>query len=1266
MFLKSLELHGFKSFADRTKFEFHEGVTGIVGPNGCGKSNVVDAIRWVLGETSAKALRGGEMADVIFNGTDKRQALGMAEVVLTLSNCKGMLDVEFNEVSIGRRVYKDGKSEYLLNRKACRLKDIQNLLMGTGIGRTSYSIMEQGKIDMLLSSKPEDRRAVFEEAAGITKYKAQKKEALRKLDYVEANLLRHADIIAELKRQMGSLQRQSAKARRYQALHTDLKVLDLHLSHRNFREYRAERSELETSVNQLRESQATLEKEIEAKQAEITTARDEFQNLESQVSGIQQAISAKQNEVRSAQSRMEFNTERAQELSALITQNEADIASTTEKLSQQEADLKQTEAMLADIQAKIEEQTAQVSGAEQNAADIRQERQELDTALGQAVRERNQLEGRLSSLETKIAGSSRQLEADQQRHRQLEDEIQRLQQEIEQKSGELKGFQQQLDELRETIAKHEEELRSTEEGFDTARRDLAEVERKLAELFKTHSEKVSRLDVLKQLVADGEGFEKGTQAVLKGLDQPDVYRSTVRGALASFMEVEEKFIRAMEAALGHNLQAIVVSDDMVAESIIDALKTGDYGRAAIVSEESVAKTSQRQLMSVPEGAIAWALDKVQCQDRICSLMDLLLRDVLLVDTLSTALKLRPDLPGVAMATLDGELVTAEGIIRGGSGGDEAGSILKRQAEIRELELVNQGLEEELTAAAARKDEIKERVTSLENRVEAAREKLQEKRVSFSTLEGQCSLMKREIQQIESKLESQTWEQQEVTKRREALAGEIAKAEEEKETTSARLEELAGIITESESNLELIREKEANALERLNEIRTALAVERRALVGMQDQRAPMDSRMAELRELLERRNGEIASFGEKITRGEEENQALTEKIDETTAEVTGLESELSAAREDRAARRTAIDEAERVLSAQRRQVNEFSEQRTREEIKSTQIDLRIENLEASIRERYQTDLDRFEPDSHALLAAIQEQKNARSRNAKRRATIEAKNAAEEGGGDGEEQDSPDVVADASTPETPEEDFNLADEAEPDWDFVEEVVAEIRSRLDSMGPVNLDAIEEYEELEERYKFQEEHHDDLVQSKEKLLKVISQINRETKRMFQETFETVRGNFKDMFQELFGPLAKADLMLVDESDPLECGIDIIAKPPGKKLQSISLLSGGERSMTAVALLFAIYMVKPSPFCVLDELDAPLDESNIGRFIKVLDRFIADSQFIIVTHSKRTMSRADVMYGVSMQEFGVSKTVGMKFSQSDGTESTKTVAEAVSQKASQ
>lgn len=1250
MFLKSLELHGFKSFADRTKLEFHQGVTGIVGPNGCGKSNVVDAIRWVLGETSAKALRGGEMADVIFNGTDKRQPLGMAEVTLTLSGCEDMLKVDFNEVSIGRRVYRDGKSEYLLNQSPCRLRDIHDLLMDTGIGRTSYSIMEQGKIDLLLSSKPEDRRAVFEEAAGITKFKRDKKEALRKLDYTEANLLRLTDIVEEVERQMRSLQRQAGKARRFQVLHNDVKVLDLHLSHRHFRHHHAEKSELDTSISSLRSQQDGLEAIVEQRQATVSEARAAFQEIETRIAEARNGVNEQQNIIQGATNRIEFNTERAHELSILIKQSEAEIESVDTRLTEQEQDIRDADLSLATIEEKIASQDEQVQAHDTATQEARAARQRLSQELTDLRRQRNDAESRIATQEARIESSSRQLETDQQRFSQLNDELVRLQGELESKSEEQTRLGSELEVRREKIARFEEELKRFDDSHQSTREEFTAIQRELSEFHRMHSQKTSRLELLRQLVEAGEGFHEGTQAVMKGLDDPELYQTAIRGALANLIQVEPGYEIAIEAALGEHLQTIVVADTRMAERMLDTLRRDRLGKASLVSETMVAPNTARQLMSIPDRASGWALDRLDCDPTVRSLIDQLLADVLIVDDLKTALELRADHPGVGFVTLYGEVVTREGIAHGGAGTETAeagsGSILQRRADIRELEAVSVELATQLEASETHRDSLAARVGQLEESLANAREKVQQAHINFSTLEGQHTLVSKEVQQAENKIESLRYEKGEVSKRRDTLEAELNTAREASKEAAELLQRSTAGIDELSQQLELAEQRESDFVERLNEVRTAIAVEKRAREALLHQRTPMTSRVTELSELATRRRTEIGTYTGRIETAQLESTELQQSIEVARIKLSEFQTGLEQIQEERAQAVQLIEEGEAELNKARKDIQSVSAQRGSEQVKSTQIELRLENIDSSVRERYQTDLDRFEPDSHTLLAVIDTQRKASDRNAKRRATGDGQNEEDEANVIDENETDHQVTADIeATAADAENIVEFVDAAEPDWDFVEDIVGGLRNKLDSMGPVNLDAIVEFEELEERHKFLKEQHDDLVNSKQELLNVIARINRDTRCMFAETFEQVRVNFKEMFKELFGPKAQADLVLTADEDPLEAGIDVIAKPPGKKLQSITLLSGGERSMTAVALLFAIYMVKPSPFCVLDELDAPLDESNIGRFIKVLDRFIDDSQFIIVTHSKRTMSRADVMYGISMQEFGVSKTVGMEFS---------------------
>ena len=1244
MYLKSLRLQGFKSFADKTDFEFHEGVTSIVGPNGCGKSNIVDSIRWVLGETSAKALRGGEMADVIFGGTDKRKAHGMAEVNLILGDCEKTLNVDYNEVSIGRRVFKDGHSEYLLNNKACRLKDIHELLMDTGIGRTSYSIMEQGKIDMLLSSKPEDRRAVFEEAAGITKFKTQKKEALRKLDYTEANLLRLADIIAEIKRQMGSLQRQSAKARRYQNLLVDLRTLHSHLSKKRYDERLAEKAELQGSITSLRNRHSKLEQSVEGKEHKIAEVRDAYQHLEAQIADTRQDAINIQNEVQTALNRIGFNEERAAELNSLMEQNSRDIDETSSKLSQQELDLRSTEETLTTVETTVQTHREQLEETGTRHREYQEQLRILQTELTRIQESSNRAESEIVTSRAQTQNLLSQSETDRQRRDQLEEELVKLRTDRDEKQAERERLQADVREHHKTIETQEEELIVADKASVTAARELEALQSVLRDQHRSLAEKESRLFVLEEFVAHGEGFQEGTQAVIKGLNHPEHFQPQVRGVLASFIEADEEYAAAMEAALGRHLQTILISDASFAEQIIETLTQEKLGEASLIAEDFLNASSPIAVQARPQGAVAWALEKVRIAESARPLVQQLLANVLIVPNLRTAVTLRPQVrPEVTFVTMRGELVSPQGIMQGGTGSEDKGSVLHRQNEIQQLRSetgeFRSGVESKEQEEASLAEALRNHATNLE----VVRERLQRSRVTHSTVEGQCALVEREIQQSDGKIESQEWEQREVEKRLETNEQSVTELRTRIDAMTSSLDTLRSRGLEIQQTLEETRLAEQETSTRVSELRTALAVEERTFENLREQRLPMADRVRELEELLARRRGEIETFRGRIDDGTRENETLNTSIEEKKHGITAIEEKLRSLDEQRGHHAAVVEKSESELVELRREINKLNEKRGNEEIQTAQFDIRIENLSNIIQQRYNIQLETFEPDSHALLTAIESQRKACARSEKRRATM-ATQSNEEGG---ESELSGKIVDDIQEEETETALETILEpvpgESGPDWKFVKEVVADLKGHLDSMGAVNLDAIEEFDELEERYGFLQGQHDDLVKSKDELHLVIAKINRETRKMFAETFEKVRLNFRDIFSELFGKGSNSDLVLLDETDPLESSIDIVAKPPGKKLQSITLLSGGERSMTAVALLFAIYMVKPSPFCVLDELDAPLDEANIGRFLKVLERFVDDSQFIVITHNKRTMNRADVLYGVTMEEFGVSKRVGVK-----------------------
>jgi chromosome segregation protein len=1210
MYLQSIELIGFKSFAYKTLLNFHRGVTAIVGPNGCGKSNVLDAIRWVLGEQSAKALRGGEMADVIFSGTDSKQAVGMAEVSLTFAECENELGLEYHEVTITRRVYRDGRSDYFLNKVPCRLKDIQMLFMDTGIGRAAYSIMEQGKIDQILSSRPEDRRAIFEEAAGITKYKTQKKEALRKLEYTDANLLRLSDILKEVKRQIGSLQRQAGKARRYQALFESLRILDLHLGYRNAEEMRRNIKEAESEVERLRSAQRSLEEQVESQEFGLTQQREALESLEEQILIARQRVQELRSEVDRATNRIGFNQERASEAEELSARYSADMAAAQEKATIQQTQLEDTDHQLTELFQSLQVEESRLEERQTSVNALRESRVEQENAVQESQRQIQQCESRSASLRGELVSTMHQREAAETRLGLLEQELRQAETVQNQLTSQTDAVRKESEDAIALVQTTRDALRDREHDLGTRKKDLQQAERDLASIERTLTERESRLELLRQLNQEGAGLQAGTQAVLRGLDDPSLFRASVLGTLASFLDVDRDFIPAIEAALGDQLQTILLADPEVAESLAKSLASGKQGRAAVCPKAAISSLPPLQIEAVPNGAIAWALDHVRVQGEIAPLVHRLLANVVLAPDLETAFRIKRSVPSCAVATLAGEFISEIGVVFAGASGEgNAHSILQRKAQIRDLTAETGELRRRLAESEQQRATIESDLEQLQHRVEDERAELHRNQIAVSTLESRISMLDREFRETDGRIKSLRWEKSGIEQRLSGAVTRAAALETELETVGQELVDWQGRFSQSLSELESLRADEDSLTEILHEAKVRVATERQRRESLERQRQPMASRLTELQELIRSRERDIANYRDRSQQYLAENETLTSKILELQADQEKAEAEVAALIEERSGRIESVDAVEQNLRQLRKQLTECQETRGEHEVKATQYKLRLESVREHVTHRYQTELESFSPDWEVFESTLRDQRKRLDQ-------------------------SEEIGRTSADPSGQTEDC--------DWDSVRTIVAEINERLEAMGPVNLEAIQEYDELEERQRFLDEQNADLIKSKTELLDVINKINETTKELFAATFEQVRKNFQEMFVELFGG-GKANLLLVDDADPLESGIEIIAKPPGKQLQSISLLSGGEKTMTAVGLLFAIYMVKPSPFCVLDEMDAPLDESNISRFIKILDRFVTQSQFVVITHNKRTIAKADVLYGVTMEEHGISKLVGVR-----------------------
>jgi chromosome segregation protein len=1208
MHLQSLELFGFKSFADKTIFNFHEGVTAIVGPNGCGKSNVCDAVRWVLGEQSAKSMRGGEMADVIFNGAESRKPLGFAEVSLNFTECSQELGVDWHDVRVTRRIYRDGNSEYFLNKTLCRLKDIHNLFADTGVGRAAYSIMEQGKIDLVLSSRPEDRRSVFEEAAGITKYKAQKKEALRKLEATEANLLRIGDIIKEVKRQIGSLQRQAGKARRYQALHADLQVLDTHFSHRKLQGLEAELGACSAEIARISETEQSTRNEINEREVKLTEARRELDATDERIADGRSELQQLENEIVSHRHRLEFNEKHGVELRQWIERSRREIESSESKLQDHNAEIESANALLEETARLLEQKNEELKQLTENVVREREAFRICDQKLRDTQMSLSKDELRLSAITEDLRDLRERRDITKRDSETTRTRIAAAAANHEQLNARIENARLATEAERLAVEQLFARVRSQEDALRENRSALADLEKKLAAIDRTIAENESRHEVLFQLNEAGEGLTQGSQALLKSKE------FEFAGALAAQLDVSHELIPAIEAALGRNLHALILRDAGRAGEIISHLNQRQLGQAALVLEGI--EHPNRPTKDLPPTAMDWATNKVQAPEPVAPLVRRLLDHVALFKNLEDALIAVQKDPEVAAATLSGEFISHSGVLFGGSRNIRTDSLLERKARIEEIATELTKLRREQTSVEQQRVSLESQIAAATVILEKAIASHQEAQLSESVAVSKISELEREENSAGRELESLKSEYLMLERQIAAADDQIRNLEEqtaqlEKRTTEARSDIS---LAETQRNKALQEEEEASA--RLAELRITAATHEQKHQNLLAQRAPMLARQAELTELISTRRADIESYEARLVRQAAEDEVARNAIEQQTSEYRRREAEIVKLVTERTSRLEKINSDEGELRSTRDRLSELQEKRGTHSVRQTQLQLQIEHLAEHAMERYRVDLRAFQPDEPAHEKVLHAQMK---RFTKESAAAVAGRGSEEGAGQ-----SPPATAATATPD------------------MENLIADLTRQLENMGPVNLEAVQEYDELEERYRFLETQNNDLTTSRRELLDVIARINATTKELFAETFAQVRANFREMFAELFGG-GRADLQLIDENDALNCGIEIIAKPPGKQLQSISLLSGGERTMTAVALLFAIYMVRPSPFCVLDEMDAPLDESNINRFIKVLERFVSQSQFIIITHNKRTIAKADILYGVTMEERGVSKLVGMK-----------------------
>ena len=1209
MYLKSLKAIGFKSFADKTTLNFEPGITAVVGPNGCGKSNISDAIRWVLGEQSAKALRGGEMADVIFSGTEGaqgRKPTSMAEVSITLGdmdeeNLKAAgVDLNFTELTVTRRVFRDGGSEYFLNGASCRLRDIQQIFMGTGVGRNSYSIMAQGQITNIIKSKPSERRSVFEEAAGIMKFKQQKKEAIRKLDYTEQNLLRLEDTIREVKRQIGSLQRQAGKARRYQKIMSELRDLETKLARHEFNIIGEELREIRRESELIRGSLENHSAVIIEEETALKKLRQVLSELEQQIATNQQLALELKSEGEHHENRIQYNDQRMEELEAQHADAENDIAGAQERRKQVDAELECINQQLSDsghtleraLQNVVDKQTVM----ERAEAAIARSQTELSLSTeggGDLNRLLTNFRNELNSLELQKQGNTARLEKLSAEKIQLEEERGKLE-------TSLGEFERSVEDDSLHVETHRGTVEERQARLATIGTDLSTAEDDLDGLLQHQAEAKSRKEVLNQLIESKEGFDAGAQTVLTQFDN-------AIGSLADQIRVPDQHVRAIEAALGVNLQLIITEQPQSAGQMLQQLAQGEQGRASIVALELLRQRGGTIPPSdVPEGTVH-SLSVVETDERIQPLLQTLLGRTLIVDNLDTAARLWRISPGrFDYVTYQGESLSQLGVYTGGQDtGKEHHSVLARRNQIDELKTQLAALGRQIDDASRAKGQLLAEQTELQAGLQSARNELSDREVAIATRKGEFNALKNSRQVIEQKIETVVFEVQNLAEQDESTKGKGI----ELATQVRRLEEQDRLnqetISKHQASIHEHREKRETAQEELTEAKVSLTKAEERESSLQDQKTPMKQQLAELQRTLERAQQTLSESAERKVQFESQNAASRREIERLRVDRENAGSKAAELILNRNQQAAGIERGEMELSEKRNSLTEMQERKGEIEVEVTQKQMKQDQLIERIQEKYELDLRKEQGDATTI----------------------------------------NITADGhTTTETiAAEETNANIDTQTDWSALSSQVEKIQNKIDSMGPVNLVAIDEYQEVEERFTFLNTQHEDLVNAKTELEEVIARIDKQSREMFTETFEKVRANFQKMFPDLFGG-GRADLVLTEEEDVLEAGVEIVASPPGKKLHRIGLLSGGEQTMTAVSLLFSLYQVKPSPFCVLDELDAPLDDANIERYVQKLKEFLVHSQFIIITHSKRTIASANVLYGVTMQERGVSRIVSVKF----------------------
>ena len=1176
MYLKSIEVQGFKSFANKIVFEFHNGITGIVGPNGSGKSNVGDAVRWVLGEQSAKQLRGGNMQDVIFSGTETRKPLGFASVAITLDNSDHKLDIEYEEVTVTRRLYRSGESEYLLNGTGCRLKDINELFYDTGIGKEGYSIIGQGQIDKILSGKPEERRELFDEAAGIVKFKRRKATALKKLDEEQQNLVRVTDILSELTRQLDPLERQSETARVYLKKKEELKILDVNM-------YLAESAHIKEQLKETEEKYQISQNELQQTQTQFDQTKAEYERLEKELEELDTKIQeartqASENALKKQQ--LENSVELLKEQIRAAQQNHQHYEERIQTI-RQELDRRQQEAAGHEqeqeaLKESLGEAAVRKKEAEEKLAILHQNIEETNQSIEDGKSEIIEILNQRASTKGKMQRYDAMLEQIGIRKAALSQRVLKLKSDESQQQEIIQEHQEKCKEIGAQMDGIQMEYRKVEREVGSLRSQMEEQNKKLEQGQTAYHREASRLESLRNIAERYEGYGNSIRRVMEQKDrQPGIH-----GVVADLIKVEKAYETAVETALGGSIQNIVTDNEQTAKVMIEYLKKNRYGRATFLPLTNMRSSSfQNPAALKEEGVIGLADTLVTAESTYRTLLSQLLGRTLVVDTIDHAIVIaRKYRHTLRIVTLEGESLSPGGSMTGGAFRNSS-NLLGRRREIEELEGKVAALKEELQKIQKIILDKRERRNTLRDDLAEMTRQLQQLQISQNTEKVGITQAEARIREVRTGYGQLKAEGREIEGQIAEIKESSSSIREEMKHSTTREQEQEALVNSQQEILEKLQEQEASYSQELNQIQVAYA--------------SLEQKVSFTGENLSRIHQEEAAM-----RGE--LQQMQESLEEGGKEKEEKEHNILSIQKT-------IQEASRIREEDEAQMQQYLEKK--EELNSQHKTF------FSRRDELSAHISRMDKECFRL--------NSQKEKLEERQDNQINYLWEE------YEVTP---GQANT-------YRMADM--PERSVIRQQIAELKDAIRKLGNVNVNAIEEYKEILERHTFLSAQHTDLVEAAETLKGIIAELDEGMRKQFTEKFQEIRVEFDKVFKQLFGG-GKGTLELMEDEDVLEAGIRIISQPPGKKLQNMMQLSGGEKALTAIALLFAIQNLKPSPFCLLDEIEAALDDSNVTRFAQYLHKLTKNTQFIVITHRRGTMNAADRLYGITMQEKGVSTLVSV------------------------